>query len=940
MRIGAGMTGTDRRTRTSRRRPRPQDRWRGAAAFGLSALVAVGAALVPAAPALAAAGDPFDPSVPTVFIGQQSPTQLYTAVQGAGAVTFEPTGPVADRTYNAIGFNSLDNYLYGLRVESGNKTSLQRVGQDGQVTGLGSVTGLPTPAENDAYNQGSFGAGATAGTLYVRNQLDANSMWAINVGSLPAAGAASATRIALSGAGVPNVSDITWKDGFLWGMYNNDRMYRINPVNGQVSSWVTGLGITGDFGAQWQYGNGNLGLSRNVDGRVFQIAIDLPGSATPGFRLVSSTSGPASSNNDGASIPGLPVDLGLTKTGPDEYTPGGTITYTLTVTNNGPGASSGSVVTDQIPASVTSVSSPTPGCDVDGNALSCTLGELAPSESTTLTVTGTVAAGTTGELTNTASVTGNEQDPTPGNNTDSWTVSPVIVPAPALALVKSNDAGEEAISVGQIITYTFLVTNTGNVAVADLRIDETAFTGAGALGAVSCPATSLTPGASTTCTADYTVEQGDVDAGSIENTATAAGTTPGGEVASDPSSTVAPSASNPAVSLVKSADSAGPVALGASINYSFLVTNTGNVTLQGVAVDDPRLAGVGVSVSCPVASLVPGASTNCVADDPYVVTESDVLAGEVVNTATAGAAGPGGAPVSSAPSTSTLPTVAAAPALAMVKSAELADGDGDGSMDVGETILFSFSVTNTGNVTLAGVLIGDPFLQDLGIGVTCEAEALAPGATALCVADESYVVTQTDIDAGEVVNVATATGTPPAGEPVESAPSTTVTTGAATPGIRGVKSADLRDANGNGRADAGEEIVFTITVTNTGDITLSEVTVDDRMVDVVCPTGALAPGNTVDCVSSAYRVTAADVTAGEVRNVATVAGETPGAQSVSASTNVTRTPAGPVPSSPSTDPLANTGAEVPAFWTAAVVLLGIGVVLFLVGRRRRSNIEH
>lgn len=902
-------------------------------------LIAAGAVLVPSAPALAAAGDPFDPNVPTVFIGQQSPTQLYTAVQGAGAVTFEPTGPAADRTYNAIGFNSLDNYLYGLRVDDGAKTALQRIGQDGYVTGLGAVTGLPTPASNDTYNQGTFGSGPTAGTLYVRNQLNANMMWAINVGNVPAAGAPRATLITLSGSGVPNVSDITWKDGFLWGMFNNDRMYRINPANGQVSSWATGLGITGDFGAQWLYGNGNLGLSRNADGKVFQVAIDLPGSVTPAFRLVSSTSGPASSNNDGASIPGLPVDLGLVKTGPADYTPGESITYTLTVTNNGPGVSSGSVVTDRVPASLSAVSSPTQGCDVNGNALTCTLGELAPSASATITVTGLVASGTTGALTNTATVTGNEQDPTPENNSDSWTISPVVVPAPALALVKSNDAGAGPITVGQSITYTFLVTNTGNVTVAGIQIDEDDFTGAGTLGAVSCPVVSLTPGASTACTADYTVEQGDVDAGSIENTATAAGTTPGGVVTSDPSSTVAPSANNPAVSLTKSADTAGPLALGASVNYSFLVTNTGNVTLRSVVVGDAMLAQAGVSVSCPAVSLVPGASTTCTADDVYVVSESNLLDGEVENIAAAGAVSTGGVPVSSAPSRVSIPTAALAPGIALVKSAELDDVNANESIDRGETILFSFSVTNTGNVTLTGALIDDPLLASLGIGVSCESETLLPGASTLCVADEPYVVTQADVDAGEVMNVATVTGNPPTGDPVGSIPSTTVTTGAPAPGIRGVKVADLRDANGNKRADAGEEIVFTITVTNTGDITLTDVTVDDPMVDVVCPTGPLAPGSAVDCVSAPYTVTAADVAAGEILNTATVAGETPGGEALSSSTNTTRTPAAPATATPNADPLATTGAEVPAFWIAALGLLAVGAGLFVAGRRRRAAVQ-
>jgi hypothetical protein len=47
--------------------------------------------------------------------------------------------------------------------------------------------------------------------------------------------------------------------------------------------------------------------------------------------------------------------------------------------------------------------------------------------------------------------------------------------------------------------------------------------GAGALGAISCGATTLAPGAMTTCSATYTVVAGDVSAGSIANDATATG---------------------------------------------------------------------------------------------------------------------------------------------------------------------------------------------------------------------------------------------------------------------------------------------------------------------------------------------------------------------------------------------------------------------------------
>ena len=98
-----------------------------------------------------------------------------------------------------------------------------------------------------------------------------------------------------------------------------------------------------------------------------------------------------------------------------------------------------------------------------------------------------------------------------------------IPAAPGITVVKSADeAAQGDIAVGQVVTYSFLVTNTGNVTLTDVAVDEGEFSGAGDLSDVVCPegAASLAPGAQITCSATYTVVQADVDAGSISNAAT------------------------------------------------------------------------------------------------------------------------------------------------------------------------------------------------------------------------------------------------------------------------------------------------------------------------------------------------------------------------------------------------------------------------------------
>ncbi|WP_136045983.1 DUF7507 domain-containing protein, partial [Microbacterium sp. K41] len=65
--------------------------------------------------------------------------------------------------------------------------------------------------------------------------------------------------------------------------------------------------------------------------------------------------------------------------------------------------------------------------------------------------------------------------------------------------------------------------------------------------------------------------------------------------------------------------------------------------------------------------------------------------------------------------------------------------------DVGDTIAYSFTITNTGNVPLADVGVNDPKVGT----VTCDVTTLAPGEVAICTA-APYVITQADVDAGGV----------------------------------------------------------------------------------------------------------------------------------------------------------------------------------------------
>lgn len=94
--------------------------------------------------------------------------------------------------------------------------------------------------------------------------------------------------------------------------------------------------------------------------------------------------------------------------------------------------------------------------------------------------------------------------------------------------------------------------------------------------------------------------------------------------------------------------------------------------------------------------------------------------------------------------------------------------------DAGEPIVYHFAVKNIGATTLRAVMINDDRLVRMGLTVTCPATTLAPGATMVCTSS-AYVVTQADVDAGAVLNVATATATSPDDTVVTSPPSSTRT---------------------------------------------------------------------------------------------------------------------------------------------------------------------
>jgi uncharacterized repeat protein (TIGR01451 family) len=99
----------------------------------------------------------------------------------------------------------------------------------------------------------------------------------------------------------------------------------------------------------------------------------------------------------------------------------------------------------------------------------------------------------------------------------------------------------------------------------------------------------------------------------------------------------------------------------------------------------------------------------------------------------------------------------AAPSLTLVKSALYFDANGDGFINTGDTIIYTFTVTNTGDVALNNLSVTDVMLTPSTIAAT--PASLQP--TEIATFSRNYTITQADINTGNVTNTATVTGTTP-----------------------------------------------------------------------------------------------------------------------------------------------------------------------------------
>ena len=299
------------------------------------------------------------------------------------------------------------------------------------------------------------------------------------------------------------------------------------------------------------------------------------------------------------------------------------------------------------------------------------------------------------------------------------------------------------------------------------------------------------------------------------------------------------------------------VTAGDPIGFTIEVENIGEGIALGVVIDDILPAGfswdvdpddsncnmLNVHLTCDAGNLGPGDTYSV-----HVVAETTPEdCGTVENTATVAfdddgadltlfTVGPND-PQENNSDTATI--FVQCPAIEIEKTATLDGTTEIFKANVGDTIQYNYVVTNTGNVTLNPVSFTDDggtpgdISDDTTFTVFTD---LDPGESTP-VNSIFHLVTANDAAAGSIHNIVVATGTPPSGPDVTAEDDATVTITA--PNLAITKTADAAEV------DSGDEIEFTISVTNNGTGVAHNVTVTDIL--LASPPGLSWSDDSSDC---------------------------------------------------------------------------------------------
>ena len=401
------------------------------------------------------------------------------------------------------------------------------------------------------------------------------------------------------------------------------------------------------------------------------------------------------------------------------------------------------------------------------------------------------------------------------------------------------------VQAGDVIEYKIKVTNTGSLDLTNVVLDEK-LVGIN-INAKDLKIGDLKAGDSKEISATYTVTyEKDIKGKADENgnplpiinevfvKGESVPTKPDqkSEEVSDDSKVETPVEEAPSYDISKIADKEKVTTAGEEITYTITVTNTGNTILKDLTVRDDML---GIDK---VISEIKINGTNVISAQ-YTVTQDDIDKGGVIkNIVTVGDK-----------ETERDVNVEQNPGYTAVKTA-----DKEKVTTAGEEIIYTITVTNTGNTTLKDIAVKDDMA-----GINTKIDTIEVGKSASVTG--TYTVKQSDIDkGGKIHNVATVGDKSPEKDvPVEQ-----------NPGYTAVKTADKEKVTA-----AGEIITYTITVTNTGNTTLKDIAVKDDMAGINTKIDTIEVGKSAS-VTGTYTVKQSDIDkGGKIHNVATVGDKSP-----------------------------------------------------------------
>ncbi|MFD1016579.1 hypothetical protein ACFQ13_11660, partial [Winogradskyella rapida] len=328
--------------------------------------------------------------------------------------------------------------------------------------------------------------------------------------------------------------------------------------------------------------------------------------------------------------------------------------------------------------------------------------------------------------------------------------------------------------------------------------------------------------------------------------------------------------------------------VGETLTYDFTVTNEGSVDLSDVVLTDTMLGGE--------LTLVSGdtdGDNELDVDEvwlysaSYTLTQADVDTGSVSNQASITSVNVDDGTEESDLSDDdsvfeddfTVIDLPQSAEVAVIKIADFNDENNDGYANVGETITYSFTVTNEGTTSITDVTLTDTMLGgELTLASGDENNDNILDVDEVWLYSANYTITQSDIDAGIVSNQAVVTGTSSIdGSTLEDlSDDDTVLEDDITDlilplesGIAVIKTGVFNDENSDGYANLGETITYSFTVTNEGQATITDVVLTDTMLggELTLASGDDNNDNILDVdevwlYSANYTITQSDIDAG------------------------------------------------------------------------------